>query len=635
MNEMTFEKLQYNELKERVKLHCVSSLGKALIDKLQPSGSLKVIKNRLNETTEAKALLASAGHVPLMGISNLGNLVEKLEKGIILEPSELMSVGDFLRGCRKIKTFMETNEFYAPTLASYAGSITELRDIEEEIDNAIKGGIVDSSASSTLKRVRKHMEQTEEKINERLNKFLKNSENKQHIGEFFVSKRNGHYTIPIKSASKNRVAGTIIETSSKGSTVFIEPQVITKLSGEMAILVVEEEMEVYQILAGLSGLVLEQLHAININIELISQYDMVFAKGKYSMATDGIEPILNDYGFVKMVACKHPFLGKEAVPLDFEIGKNYRSLVITGPNAGGKTIVLKTIGLLTLATMSGFHITGATGTEIAVFEKLFVDIGDNQSLENALSTFSSHMKNLARIMNQANHKTLLLFDEIGSGTEPNEGAGIAIAILEKLYLKGCITVATTHYGEIKGYSEQHPDFMNSAMQFDNETLTPLYKLLIGKSGESNALWIANKMGIAEDVQKIAQGYMKEKSYNLAKVDESRVRKARVVKEVDENHYDYQQGDRVKLLDYDDMGIVYEGINQLNNVKVYYKKEFVDVNIKRLQLDLPASELYPQGYDMNQLFSDFKDRKFQHDMERGSKKALKKIQKEIKRGYEHE
>ena len=321
---------------------------------------------------------------------------------------------------------------------------------------------------------------------------------------------------------------------------------------------------------------------------------------------------------------------QDAVPLDFEIGKNYRSLVITGPNAGGKTVVLKTIGLLTLQAMSGFHITGVTGTEIAVFEKLFVDIGDNQSLENALSTFSSHMKNLAEIVNKANHRTLLLFDEIGSGTEPNEGAGIAIACLEKFYLKGCMTVARTHYGEIKNYSELHPDFMNAAMQFDQETITPLYKLLIGKSGNSNALWIADKMGISQDVQKIAKRYMTEKSYNLELVDESRVRTAKVEKVVDVAYHDYQQGDRVKLLDHNAMAIVFEGINQLNNVKVYYKKEFVDINIRRLQLDLPASELYPVGYDMNQLFSDFKDRKFEHDMARGSKKALKKVKKEIRR-----
>jgi len=629
MNTITFEKLQYNELKERVKSHCISGLGKDLIDKLQPSNKLDVVEKRLNETTEAKAILSATSHVPFPGISNIVSTMEKLEKGMILEPTELTSISDFLRGCSKIKKFMTDNEFYAPTLSSYAGSITEFTDVAEEIDGAITGDKVDSNASRELKRIRRHIEIVEEKINERLSKFLKNSENKSHIQEFLITQKNGHYTIPVKAASKNKIAGTIIEMSTKGSTVFIEPQAIAKLSGEMLTLKMEEEIEVYQILASLSGLVFENSHPININIELISQYDMVFAKGKYSMAVSGIAPKLNSHGYIKLVNCKHPLLSESAVPLDFEIGQDYRSLIITGPNAGGKTIVLKTIGLLTLQATSGIHISGNDDTEIAVFDKLFVDIGDNQSLENALSTFSSHMKNIAEIMDKANNNTLLLFDEIGSGTEPNEGSALAIAILETLYLAGCITVATTHYGEIKRYSDQHEDFMNASMQFNNETLEPLYKLLIGKSGDSNALWIANKMKISEHVQKVAKKYMENKAYDLQRVDESKIRKPKVKKVQVESFYDFKMGDRVKLLDHDGFGIVYNEIDNFNNVNVYYEKEFIDINIKRLTLDLPAEELYPQDYDMNQLFSDFKDRKFERDMERGSKKALKKVRKEMK------
>jgi DNA mismatch repair protein MutS2 len=420
----------------------------------------------------------------------------------------------------------------------------------------------------------------------------------------------------------------------------MEPATIAKHAAEMTILKTEEEIEVYQILASLSGMILECLHPLKINIELVAQYDMAFAKGKYSMAIGGIAPELNNHGYIKLVKCKHPLLNTDAVPLDFAIGQDYRSLVITGPNAGGKTIVLKTVGLLTLATMSGFHITGKTGTEIAVFDNLFVDIGDNQSLENALSTFSSHMKNIAEIMDKANHNTLLLFDEIGSGTEPNEGAALAIAILETLYLKGCMTVATTHYGEIKNYSEQHPDFMNAAMQFNNETLEPLYKLLIGKSGDSNALWIANKMKISSHVQMVAKSYMENKAYNFERLHDSKVRRAKVVAkqmnllEKKEAFHDFKMGDRVKLLDNDESAVVYVGIDGFNNVKVYYQNEFVDINIRRLTLEFPAEELYPTGYDMNQLFSDFKDRKFERDMARGSKKALKKVQKEIRQNKEN-
>ncbi|CGF88057.1 endonuclease MutS2 [Bacillus sp. N447-1] len=630
MNTMTFEKLQYNELKDIVKSYCVSGLGKELLNKLEPSTSIKVVRNRLNETTEARAILDAEGHVPFFGISNIASTIQKLEKGMILDPEELVSVSDFLRGCRKIKKFMLDKEFFAPVLASYANSMTEYKSIEEEINFSIKGNSIDAAASKELKRIRNNIDSVDGKIKERLTKFLNSSANKKFIQEFFISKKDDRYTIPIKSSYKNQVAGSIIEASAKGSTVFIEPHTVTKLNAELAGLKAEEAIEEYQILATLSGMVLENIYSIKINMELISQYDMVFAKAKFSKSIDGIEPKLNDHGYIHLVNCKHPLLTGQVVPLNFKIGQEYRSLIITGPNAGGKTIVLKTIGLLTLATMSGLHIAGDKGTEIAIFENVFVDIGDNQSIENALSTFSSHMKNLSEIMRMSNNNTLLLFDEIGSGTEPNEGAALAISILEELYFAGCITVASTHYGEIKRFSEMHDDFMNAAMQFNSETLEPLYKLVIGKSGESNALWIANKMNVKEHVLKRAKEYMGNKEYALEKVNESKIRKPKFVQEKRESHYEYKIGDRVNLLDHDDFGIIYKEKDNFYNVVVYYNGEFVEVNVKRITLEVAAKELYPEGYDLNTLFVDYKERKMQHDIERGSKKALRKIQKEIRK-----
>ncbi|TXS00789.1 endonuclease MutS2 [Bacillus sp. SH7-1] len=630
MNTMTFEKLQYNELKDIVKSYCVSGLGKELLNKLEPSTSIKVVRNRLNETTEARAILDAEGHVPFFGISNIASTIQKLEKGMILDPEELVSVSDFLRGCRKIKKFMLDKEFFAPVLASYANSMTEYKSIEEEINFSIKGNSIDAAASKELKRIRNNIDSVDGKIKERLTKFLNSSANKKYIQEFFISKKDDRYTIPIKSSYKNQVAGSIVEASAKGSTVFIEPHTVTKLNVELASLKAEEAMEEYQILATLSGMVVENIYHIKINMELISQYDMVFAKAKFSKSIDGIEPKLNDHGYIHLVNCKHPLLSGKVVPLNFEIGQDYRSLIITGPNAGGKTIVLKTIGLLTLATMSGLHIAGDKETEIAIFKNVFVDIGDNQSIENALSTFSSHMKNLSEIMRMSNNNTLLLFDEIGSGTEPNEGAALAISILEEFYLAGCIIVASTHYGEIKRFSEMHDDFMNAAMQFNSETLEPLYKLVIGKSGESNALWIANKMNVREHVLKRAKEYMGNKEYALEKVNESKIRKPKFVQEKRENHYEYKIGDRVNVLDYDDFGIIYKEIDNFYNVVVYYNGEFVEVNVKRITLEVAAKELYPEGYDLNTLFVDYKERKMQHDIERGSKKALRKIQKEIRK-----
>ncbi|RAS78805.1 endonuclease MutS2 [Priestia endophytica] len=630
MNHATYEKLQYNELKQTVRSYCVSGLGKQLLDKLKPSTNIKIVKNRLNETTEARAILDAEGHVPFLGVSNIDHTIQNLEKGMMLDPSELVSVSDFLRGCRKMKKFMMNKEFFAPVLTSYANSMTEFKSIEEEINFSIKGNRVDSAASKELKRIRHNMEVAEEKIKERLNKFLNSSSYKKYIQEFFISKKDDRYTIPIKASYKNQVPGTVIEVSSKGSTVFIEPNTITKLNGELASLKAEEAIEEYQILATLSGVLLENIHEIKINMDLISQYDMVFAKAKFSKHVGGIEPKLNDYGYIKLVDCKHPLLTKEAVPLHFEIGKNYRSLIITGPNAGGKTIVLKTIGLVTLAAMSGFHIISNKETEIAVFENIFVDIGDNQSIENALSTFSSHMKNVSEIMRASNNNTLLLFDEIGSGTEPNEGSALAISILEEFYQMGCITVATTHYGEIKRFSEMHSDFMNAAMQFHSDTLEPMYQLLIGKAGESNALWISRKMNVRENVLQRAKHYMENKGYHLERVDENKIRKPKVVKEKNEEKYEYKKGDRVKLLDYDDFGIIYKEMDNFYNVVVFYNEEFIEVNVKRISLEISAKELYPDGYDLETLFIDYTTRKTQHDIERGSKKALRKIQKEIRK-----
>ncbi|AZB41489.1 endonuclease MutS2 [Bacillus sp. FJAT-42376] len=630
MNTHTFDKLQYSKLKDMIKSHCVSGLGKNLLDKLEPVSSLKAVKNRLNETSEARAILNADGHVPFSGVTNIEGILQNAQKGMILNPGELVSLSDFLRGCRKLKRFMLEREFFAPVLASYAQSMSEYMDAEDEINTAIKDGIVDSSASRVLRRIRGQIEIKEEKIKALLTKFMNSSENKKYIQDFFITRKNDRFTIPIKASFKNQVSGSIVEASSTGSTVFMEPPGAGKLNGELEMLKAEESVEEYQILATLIGIISENLHGIHINMELISQYDMVFAKAKYSQHIQGIEPALNDTGHIRLVQCRHPLLTGKAVPLDFEIGNEYRSLVITGPNAGGKTIVLKTIGLLTLAVMSGFHIPADKGTEISVFNQIFADIGDNQSIENALSTFSSHMKNLSEIMSAATNHTLLLFDEIGSGTEPNEGAALAISILEEFYHMGCMTVATTHYGEIKRFSELHPDFMNAAMQFDQETLEPAYRLIIGKSGDSNALWISRKMNMRSAVLERAEAYMDNKAYRLERVDANKVRKPKADKVPPAQTADYQKGDKVTLLDYEDTAIVYKERDKFRNVTVFYKGEMLEINDKKLTPKLKAAELYPDGYDLEQLFTDYQTRKLRHDIERGSKKALRKIYKEIKK-----
>lgn len=625
MNNATLEKLNYKELKEIVKSYCVSNLGKKLIDKLVPSNNIKQVRRMIKETSEGRRLIDASYHMPLEGVFDISPLIEKIEKGGVLEPSEVITVGDFLRGCRKVKAFIKDKEGYAETLSAYGENITDLKYIEDEINMAIRGTIVDSNATKELKKIRRSIELCEEKIKEKIEKFIKNPSNKEYMQEFFVSIRNGRYTVPIKAAYKNHVQGTIVEASSKGTTVFMEPASVSKYTTELIALKAEESVEEYKILSTLSEMIFQKHQEIKINIEVISEYDMILAKAKYSKEISGIEPKLNDYGYIEIVKGKYPLI-KECVPLDFEIGNKYRSLIITGPNAGGKTVVLKSVGLLTLAALSGFHISAHENTEIAVFDDIFVDIGDNQSVENALSTFSSHVKNLAEILKESSKNSLLLFDEIGSGTEPNEGAALAIAILEEFYHKGCITVASTHYGEIKNFSQNHPDFENAAMEFKRDTLEPLYKLHIGKSGDSNALYISRKMGISDNIIERSRKYIQTKDYNYNLVKESKIPK-REIEKSETHEYIYRVGDKVLLFDKDASGIVYKEIDRLNNITVLFNNEFIEVNYRRLKLEISAEELYPKDYDMSQLFSSYKERKFNRDIERGSKKGLKKFRRQ--------
>ncbi|NFD78249.1 endonuclease MutS2 [Clostridium botulinum] len=625
MNKETLEKLHYYELKETIKEYCVSGLGKRLIDKLEPSSNIKIVNQRLDETSEGRRLLDASYNIPLEGIFNVLPLIEKIEKGASLEPTDLTMMSNFLRGCRKVKLFIKDKEGYAPTLSAYGENICDLSYIEEEINRSIRGSAVDSNASKELKKIRRNIDICEGKIKEKLDKFLRNSANKEYIQEFFVSQRDGKHTIAIKAAYKNKVEGTIVETSSKGTTVFMEPNVISKHTSELTVLKAEESVEEYKVLATLTEMLFERIKDLKMNVDVISEYDMIWAKAKYSKVINGIKPKLNDYGYIKIIKGKYPLI-KDSIPLDFEIGKDYRGLIITGPNAGGKTIVLKTIGLLTLAIQSGFHIEAEEGTEFSVFKKLFVDIGDNQSVENALSTFSSHVKNLAEIIRESTKSTLLLFDEIGSGTEPNEGSALAIAILEELYHKGSITISTTHYGEIKNFSKEHPDFENAAMEFEKETLEPLYKLSIGKVGDSNALYISKKMGLYDSIIDRARKYMDTKSYNYNLIEDSKIIKNKEL-QAEEDFYEYSVGDKVILLENNESAIVYKERDRLNNVTILYNKEFIDVNYKRINLELKASELYPEGYDLNQLFISYKERKLEKDIKRGSKKALKRIKKE--------
>ncbi|QUP87051.1 endonuclease MutS2 [Exiguobacterium sp. PFWT01] len=627
MNEQTFEKLQYNELMTKVERFCISGFGRRLLRQQRPTSHMATVKKRLQETSEARAILDATSHVPFIGVSDMETIIGKLQRGIQLEATELEAVAEFLRGARKLKRFMLEHEFFAPLLSAYAAGMGEWRTLEEDITQAIRAGQVVDEASKELKRIRKQVDILEGRIEERLTKFLKSAANREMIQDGFVTKKQDRFTIPIKASYKHKVAGTIVDTSNRGTTVFIEPEAIAKLNAELVVKRTEEAVEVYQVLATLTGAVTEVLPDIESTLDVIAQYDMVFAKGKYSQSIDGVTPHVNAIGHIRLKRVRHPLL-ESAVPLDFAIGTDYRGLIITGPNAGGKTVVLKTIGLLSLMTMTGLHIPAHTDTVISTFDEVFVDIGDNQDLESALSTFSAHMYNVASIMQTAGKRSLLLFDEIGSGTEPNEGAALAIAILEAAYKRGAIVVASTHYGEIKSYSEAHPDFMNAAMQFDPETLEPKYRLLMGQSGDSNALFIARKMKLPESILKQESRYMNEKTYDMTKVDASKiVREVEIVPLEEAEHF--EKGDRVRLLETNQVGLVYSFDASRRHVRVFVEAEYVELPSRRVRLEARTTELYPADYDLDTLFTTYQERKEAHDFARGSKKALRRVEKEIR------
>ncbi len=628
MNQQVYEKLQYHQLITNLKSYCISNLGIHLVESLKPSGNMKVVENRLRETAEAKALLDITGSIPLQGITTILEIKEQLERDMILTEEQLSQVAEFLAGCRKMSTYMKDKEFTAPLLYNYSQGLESLLAVEDEIYDCIRNNQVRDEASKELKKIRRYIAVAEGKIEDRLNQFLKNGNNKPYIQEFFVTRRNGSLTIPIKASEKAKVKGTVID--SNGKTVFMEIESVSRYTAEVNSLKMDEITEVYIILSRLTGIVYDQLDSIKRNMDILAEFDFLIAKGKYSRAMNGIQPQLNDYGYIHIKEGKHPLLEGEVVPLTMEIGKKFRTLIITGPNAGGKTVVLKTVGLLTLAMQIGLHIPVGKESNLSVFDRVFVDIGDNQSMENSLSTFSSHVQNLAQIAKATTKSTLLLFDEVGSGTEPSEGAALAIAVLESLYHKGAITIATTHYNEIKDFSAKHPDFENAAMKFNSETLEPLYQLSIGKSGESNALWIARKMGIDTGILETANAYLEHKNYKYDYVDAHKKRTRKETTNQDAQKVVLVPGDKVLLLEHNIEALVYEPKTKLAPLRVFYNNQIVEVEEKRVRLLLSAKELYPEGYNLDLIFQGFQKLKEEHDITRGSKKALKKIQKEMKK-----
>lgn len=480
------------------------------------------------------------------------------------------------------------------------------------------------------------MEALHSKRIDKLNKFISASKNARHLQESYYSQRDDRYVVPIKAASRKFVDGTVIDSSASGSTVYIEIESIKDITVEVIMLKAQEVEECNQILLRLSGTINDRLDEISNAILILGKYDFIMAKGKYSVAIGGNEIEIRDDETINLIKARHPMLGEEAVPLNVQIGRDYRTLIITGPNTGGKTITLKTVGLMVLLTQSGILPLVGKGSSISIFKQILVDIGDSQSIEQSLSTFSGHMKNLVEIVRASQRRTLVLIDEIGSGTDPKDGAALGIAILEEIYNRGAITLSSTHYSKIKEYSEVHDGFINASMDFDRETLQPLYKLIIGVAGDSNALWISKELGLSEKiierVNKINATHeiVAARKISTFSKKKSRVEELQKARELtNEERIIYEKGDRIIINESKKHSLIFEHNTDENTVTLFRDGKYEEVSEKRVTLDKRAELLYPVGYDLDQLFISFKSRKLEKDIKKGRFKNLEELNERLK------
>ena len=509
MNKRTLRVLEYYKIIEQLTGFATCPDGKRLCGKLKPSDDMIKIKKEQEETADALARIYQHGSVSFSGVYPIGEALKRLSVGASLSILELLDIAKLLKVAETAKQYgVQTKDkdedgvsTRKDSLTGYFESLMPLEHLAREINRCIlsEDEIADD-ASSALKDIRRQMKVVNNKVHAALNDIVTKQSNQNMLQDSIVTLRNGRYCIPVKSEYKGQFPGMVHDQSATGSTFFVEPMAVVNLNNEWKELAADERMEIERILVSLSEQVAGYSESIQMNVELLTRLDFIFAKAKYAKSYNGTQPDMNDKGIIEIKQGRHPLLDpKKVVPVDIRLGNDFSMLIITGPNTGGKTVSLKTLGLFTLMGQSGLHIPAFQGTKLSVFRDVFADIGDEQSIEQSLSTFSSHMTNIVYIMKHATRDTLVLFDELGGGTDPVEGSALAIAILKNLHENEIRCMATTHYSELKTFAMTTPGLENACCEFDVESLSPTYHLLIGIPGKSNAFAIATKLGLTKDV----------------------------------------------------------------------------------------------------------------------------------------
>ena len=530
MNEKVLKTLEYHKILSQLSEYAFSDAAKKRCLSLRPITDRGQIELLQLQTRDALSRLFRCGSLSFSGVHDVTESLKRLAIGGTLSAPELLSICSLLEAAKRAKAFSRSEKEEVPedSLTSFFTEIEPLTPLNDEIRRCIiaEDEIADD-ASSTLRSIRRSMRGMNDKIRAQMNNMINNTTTRSYLQDAVITMRDGRYCLPVKAEAKSQIPGMVHDQSSSGSTLFIEPMAVVNLNNEYKELMLKEKEEIEKILANLSNLTADFSDQISADYQILSELDFIFAKAAYAQTYNGVAPTFNDDGYLHIKKARHPLLDKKkVVPIDVMLGKEFQLLIVTGPNTGGKTVSLKTVGLLTLMGQSGLHIPASERSELGIFEEVFADIGDEQSIEQSLSTFSSHMTNIIRILKKVNDRSLVLFDELCAGTDPTEGAALAISILSKLHLYGARTMATTHYSELKVYALSTPGVENACCEFNVETLSPTYRLLIGIPGKSNAFAISEKLGLSRDLIEDAKGRISENDENfedlLADLEKSRI-----------------------------------------------------------------------------------------------------------------
>lgn len=532
MEKRVLKTLEYDKILAMLKERASCCISRELVDTMEPSGDFDTVERELKLTAEAETLFYKTGHSPVDDFPDMRHCLERMHAALFLSTGELLGIASCLKAARIAKDILAKEVGEESYLYNLAGLLITHRSAEEEINRCIinEDEIFDG-ASPALARIRRAMRLANEKVREKLNSMIRSTAYQKYLQEPIITIRNGRFVIPVKQEYRQQVPGLIHDQSSSGATLFIEPSAAVELGNEYKKLLAEEADEIERILTELTAMLAPYADEIREDLNIMGQIDLVFAKAKLSRELNAVMPRLNRNNYVRIVRGRHPLIPADrVVPIDIWIGRDYRSLIITGPNTGGKTVTLKIVGLFALMVQSGIFVPANEGSEFPVFEHIYADIGDEQSIEQSLSTFSSHMKNIVGILDKADENSLVLLDELGAGTDPIEGAALAMSILEELNDRHCICVSTTHYSEIKAFAMTHEGMENASMEFDIDRLCPTYRLYIGIPGKSNAFEISSRLGLPNSIIDKAKGFLKGEDVRFEDIISSAQSQHRIAEE---------------------------------------------------------------------------------------------------------